>query len=131
MKTQSPWLTGFLDLLTCPYCRSGEVMPVARMYGLNVQWCRCEECVREFKVSKKRWTRYDRQARGAGAALARDLKRQHPEDPEKRSAAVRNWGGWVCSIGMPKAVWTIVSAVAVEILAADAGNASPSRQEAA
>jgi hypothetical protein len=120
MKSPRPWLSDYLDLITCPYCRSGEVVPT-NQHIANVHWCHCQDCAREFFVSKKKWTRYQRLANGAGAALARDLREAHGGDAEKMASGLRGWGAWICRSGMPKAVWTVIARTATEVMEAERG----------
>lgn len=116
MRNKKPWLTEFLDVLECPYCHSGEVTPTGA-YVLNVRWCRCKSCDRDFRVSKKRWTTYERRADAAGASLARDIRERHGSDDTRQLDAVRKWGAWVCSCGLPSTVWERIHLAATEFLA--------------
>lgn len=55
-------LDAYLDVLRCAHCRSPKVEAKPVQLTRGSKFCLCRACGGEFRVSAKKWTKYERRA---------------------------------------------------------------------
>jgi len=94
-------LDAYLDVLRCAHCRSPKVEAKAVQLTRGSKFCLCRACGGEFRVSAKKWTKYESQAESVAEALHADAARSHPTNQATRQAHLAKVAGWMEFLGIP------------------------------
>lgn len=93
-------LDAYLDVLRCAHCRSPKVEAKPVQLTRGSKFCLCRACGGEFRVSAKKWTKYERRAEALEAAVASDAIRLFPNDVAGREQHTAKLEKWIAHLGI-------------------------------
>ncbi|MCM2335038.1 MAG: hypothetical protein NDI82_13980 [Anaeromyxobacteraceae bacterium] len=93
-------LDAYLDVLRCAHCRSPKVEAQAVQLTRGSKFCLCRACGGEFRVSAKKWTKYERRAQALAEAVAADAARLYPADQDGRVRHIHKLEKWIAHLGI-------------------------------
>lgn len=94
-------LDAYLDVLRCAHCRSPKVEAKAVQLTRGSKFCLCRACGGEFRVSAKKWTKYERRAEALSQTVRMDVSRAFPEDPAAKKRHMEKLTNWLVHLGLP------------------------------
>lgn len=93
-------LDAYLDVLRCAHCRSPKVEAQAVQLTRGSKFCLCRACGGEFRVSAKKWTKYERRAVALAEAVAAAAAHLYPADQEGRVRHIHKLEKWIAHLGI-------------------------------
>ncbi len=94
-------LDAYLDVLRCAHCRSPKVEAMAVQLTRGSKFCHCRACGGAFRVSAKKWNKYQRRADALAEAVQADAERLYPADTDGRKKHAERLERWFGHLGLP------------------------------